>query len=274
MTFSNAAAEMEPALRALWQRVFGDSSEYLDLFFHNCFDPAETMTASEEGVPLSVLYLLPMTVCAGEKEYDARYVYAVATAPEARSKGLSGRLLFETHRVLKERGISLSLLVPAEESLFGYYAARGYETSFYRREIVWHRTQGPTVPLCSASLPQLKQLRDSFFGRAGLFGMYDEKALLYREKENRFLKGETLSFSLDGVPGYAVCTPAEDFVLIRELAAPCDERVLRSAALYFKKNSVRVCLDGEIGDIPMAMTCWYVKKPDEKGKTSLSLVLD
>ena len=106
---------MQPQLRALWRRVFGDPEEYLDLFFAHCFDPVETMVAYEAGQVRSALYLLPLTLRIGAQALPARYIYAVATDPDYRSQGLSTALLEETHRLLAAKGIAASVLVPAEQ---------------------------------------------------------------------------------------------------------------------------------------------------------------
>lgn len=275
MRISLASPSLEGSLRSLWQRVFHDESDYLDLFFSHCFYPEHTVVAAENDTVLSALYLLPMTVRIKEKRFPAAYIYAVATLPEAQGRGLSSRVLEETHRMLKANGTALSLLVPAEKSLFDFYGARGFETLFYRRTAEKTVTAAEPLVLKKNALPELRMVREAFFSDCTVFGSYDPDALFYREAENAFLGGETLAFQSEGKTGYAVCTPLSDCLLIRELAAEPTDRVLFSLARHFQKDRVRFSLAGSSLDEPFAMASWYGEKPDfSKEKTSLTLALD
>ena len=60
----------------------------------------------------------------------AAYLYAVCTAPALRGRGNCRLLLQEAEQDLKRQGICAAVLVPAEESLFGFYARFGYRTVF------------------------------------------------------------------------------------------------------------------------------------------------
>ena len=46
----------------------------------------------EDGAPVSMLSLLPVTVTIGGEKHAARYVYAVATLPEYRRKGYASKV--------------------------------------------------------------------------------------------------------------------------------------------------------------------------------------
>jgi hypothetical protein len=166
--------------------------------------------------------------------------------------------------------------VPASESLFGYYAARGYRTEFYERVIRWQgASDGETLPLIPTDCAEQRAVRDRFFSDCVRYGTYDETALSYRGAENDFLGGTTLAFSQEGQDGYAVCLPQGDTVLVRELAGEPNETLLRSIARYFDCPRVQVRCPGGEGDKPFAMTCWYTQEPPAlSGRTALSLVLD
>ena len=74
--------EQIPDLKQLWQRVFGDSDAFLDSFFALCFSPDHCLCAMEANQLLGAMYWLDHS-CRGSK---IAYLYAVATAPEARAR--------------------------------------------------------------------------------------------------------------------------------------------------------------------------------------------
>lgn len=113
-------------LCALWREAFGDSDEYIDAFFDCCDADTCLHTLSKDGSLLSALYALPMTLKAGGKTLRAAYLYAVATFKEHRSKGYMTELMMRTHEKLQQQGFDAVLLLPADDSLAGYYTRFGY----------------------------------------------------------------------------------------------------------------------------------------------------
>jgi len=272
--FTAASDTMIPQLRTLWKRVFGDADAYLDLFFRECFPTSEALVAQEDGRICSVLYLLPLTLIAAGRPFSAKYIYAVATDPADRRRGLSTALLEEAHRRLFAEGVSATVLVPAERSLFSYYGARGFETAFTverRAEIV---CEGETLPVREAELAALQPLRDRFFASCALYGAWDEQSLAYREHEAELLGGKVICFTYKNHECYAVCVPDGETVRVAELAAPPDEIVLRTLAFAFDKRRVLLRLPAQNGE-PFAMLhrCGDFP-PVGKGPRALSLVLD
>ena len=76
------------ALKALWLACFGGPAEYLDFYYSRRFVPGDTLVWREEGRPVSMMTL--MRVRRGGE--DGVYIYAVATLPEYRGRGLMRRL--------------------------------------------------------------------------------------------------------------------------------------------------------------------------------------
>ncbi len=280
-TFTQATAAMAGPLKQLWQTVFGDAEAYISLFFEHRFAPRNTMVALFEGAPVAMLYLLPITIRQNNIDYDARYIYAVGTHPDFRSQGLSGRLLAATHARLTAAGVALSLLVPAEPSLFDYYGARGYKTEFYRKTVACTAPpDGPAAVLTPAGLPDLLALRDRAFGQSGLYARWDAGALDYQQREAALLGGETLAFSAPE-PGYALCYPAGEAVLVKEWTGTAlYPAVLNAIAARYGRDKITLLLpadfDAESEARPFAMTKWYLAERNApQGRAAyLSLVLD
>ena len=112
-----------PGLKALWKTVFGDPDSFIDTFFQTAYAPDRCRFTEENGRILSALYWFDCSYEGGR----LAYIYAVATHPEHRGKGLASRLLADTHRHLKALGYAGCVLKPAG-GLFPFYERLGYAT--------------------------------------------------------------------------------------------------------------------------------------------------
>ena len=112
-----------PGLRDLWKKAFGDTDEFLDLFFSTAYAPDRCRCIARGDAVQSVLYWFDCEL-AGQK---MAYIYAVVTDSARRGQGLCRTLLADTHRHLAQQGYQAALLVPAEESLRAMYRKLGYE---------------------------------------------------------------------------------------------------------------------------------------------------
>lgn len=119
------------ALQALWLRVFGDGDALTGRFF-SAFPPQRhTRVIAADGQIAAMASWIPVELRTGEDCIPGAYVYAVATAPERRGRGLARTLMGELERELED--VSFAALCPAEPSLYDFYGALGYETAFYHR---------------------------------------------------------------------------------------------------------------------------------------------
>ncbi len=151
------SAEYLTQLHTLWKDVFGDEDGYIDLFFARAFPSCHPFAVIENGEVQSVLYLLDCRLQAGRKLYDGYYLYAAATKPQYRRKGLMRSLIEEAKAFLHETGKDFIVLLPAGKSLYDYYEKFGFVTKLYR----WAGTlqgagQTPPDPITNeryASLP-------------------------------------------------------------------------------------------------------------------------
>jgi predicted N-acetyltransferase YhbS len=109
-------------LRAIWKEAFGDTDDFLDVFFDKIFSLSRCRCVIEDGKVAAALYWFD---CEYEKRKVA-YLYAIATLTEYRGRGLCSALMADTHKHLKKCGYSLSMLVPASKELFSFYERLGY----------------------------------------------------------------------------------------------------------------------------------------------------
>ena len=111
-----------PGLRRLWKQAFGDTDEYLDLFFGTAYSGDRSLCAMDSSRVAAALYWL-------DCEYEGgklAYLYAVATDAAYRGRGLCRKLTEQAHRILKDRGYAGAVLVPAQPGLFAMYGKMGY----------------------------------------------------------------------------------------------------------------------------------------------------
>ena len=110
-------------LLQLWKAVFGEYDGFWELFLETGFLADHCRCMVENGQVAAGLYWFD---CSCGKDKIA-YVYAVATHPAHRGRGLCRTLMEEVHALLKSRGYDSVLLVPANEGLREMYRKMGYE---------------------------------------------------------------------------------------------------------------------------------------------------
>ena len=126
-----------PALRALWSLAFGDDGAYVDNFFHTYYRPDRVLVLEEEGQVRSMTaWFDTVFVVPGRGKFRAAYLYAVATHPDCRGKGLAARLLKGADEYFRTLSIPAVTTVPAEPSLHSFFGANGL------RECFVHQSQG------------------------------------------------------------------------------------------------------------------------------------
>ena len=162
-----AARRDLPALTRLWQACFGDTEAEVRAFWQALFDCTPVyLRRAPDGSPAAMLCALPAELVGDDGDaVPAAYLYAVCTAPALRGRGHCRLLLQEAEQDLAEQDVRAAVLVPAEESLFGFYARFGYRTVFTCRTETVPAARGdcsitPLTPDGWQSLREL-QLYDS-----------------------------------------------------------------------------------------------------------------
>ncbi len=113
-------------IEKIWRTCFGDDKEYIRFYMEHRMTEENMLVMYEDGKAVAMASFLPVRyLCAGEY-VDARYVYAVATLPEYRGRGLARRIL----TFAQEHYAQPLILAPAEESLMRYYEALGFQKAF------------------------------------------------------------------------------------------------------------------------------------------------
>ena len=274
-----ATADMLPGLKQLWQTCFDDTAAGTDFVFSNLLHPERILVQADAGQPIAMLCWHPLTFTTPSAAFNGAYIFGVGTAPEHRGNGISTALLEKAEDALRGQGVRLSCLVPASESLFDFYAGRGYATQFNYRLLNVSAERIPATDwvgeLTPDTVERFAESRDlSAFGGSSLYGSWDEDYMHYTVAECRFWGGELLRFTtFEGDNGgYAACYPdGKGGILVKEaflLSEDDIDDLLATLHTYFgaKHYQLRLPTDFMLDDkwqaqtLPFAMTKWYYEE--------------
>lgn len=182
---------MTDQLIRLWQLAFGDEEGFIRLFFDTAYDPARCLYLTENSEITAALYWLDCEY-RGQKQ---AYLYAVATHPRHRGKGLCRRLMDKAHAILREQGYSAALLRPADEGLRQMYRKMGYADCSTVSEFSC-RAAAP-IPIRKITPQEFRDLRRQYLPASGVIQE---------------------GVSLDYLASYASFYTGEDFLLAGSIA--------------------------------------------------------
>ncbi|MBO7319105.1 MAG: GNAT family N-acetyltransferase [Clostridia bacterium] len=120
------------SLTELWHKVFGDDEEYIKLFFKEAYYDCDCFAEISEGKIVSAFYLLKSSIRIDGKLFNGRYLYAAATLPEYRGKGLMAKLIKDAQDSIKANDIDFIALVPASDSLYDFYGRFGFKEAMHK----------------------------------------------------------------------------------------------------------------------------------------------
>ncbi len=152
---------MTEQLKDLWQLAFGDSREFVDLFFATGFSEDRFHVLTENGQVTAALYWLD---CSYQGQTQA-YLYAVATHPDFRGRGLCRKLMEQTRDLLKARGYAAALLRPGEEGLRAMYEKMGYQICSFVSE--FSCAAGQVLPVRKVTTEEYARLRRQYLPPKG-----------------------------------------------------------------------------------------------------------
>lgn len=222
----NPSSEDIPKLKKLWQSAFGENETVLDVFFRNVYRPRNTLIISENGIPISALYLLPCEWVRNEKEpFSGLYVYAVATDENHRGQGLAGRLLREVNRIAALRNLDFLFLVPSSPSLFEFYKRHGYTesvptfTTTVSRDLLENLPPSPQKVQLGGSI-SYKECRQAAFSSLPAYISYPENHMLFSTYLYRQYGRKTITQKSGVNTAFAILEPQSETkqVFVKEIA--------------------------------------------------------
>lgn len=226
----------------IWRMSFNDTDEYIKNFFDKMYNDGIGLVYREQGVAVAALYLLEAQTVIKGHGYSTYYLYAAATLPAHRNKGIMSILIEESVDLAKHNGIDFIVVCPAEPGLFDYYGKFGFKTAFYKKAITYSRAE-LTALSKKADLSGAFNL-DVFDTRQTALGLCDflnwsEKSIKYAMFENAYTKGALAATS----DGYALYTMGgKDTMYVTEICTVgdigelFDILLLEESALTFVLN--------------------------------------
>lgn len=248
----SAGAADIPALKRLWKTCFGDEDAYIAFYFQNGYPSSRTLVLTADGVPVSMLTLMPVTLRTCSGTVQGEYVYAVATDPAGRGHGLMRELMEYAEAQSRQQKRAFLTLVPANPSLFQLYGKLGYTvcTTLGSVEI------SPAAPVSKAvkvtevgKETYFEQRREWLAGMPGSLVFSDESYLM---AEMRCTGCKTVLIQASET-GFACFYTEEETLVIREtsLAAETLNDVANTLCRCYGCSSWKAKLAN--GDVPYAM---------------------
>lgn len=133
-------------LKKLWLECFDDTEEATDLFFNKNQSMMRAFCAKDDNKIVSALYLID-TALNGRK---AHYLCGASTKPDYRKRGIMAGLIDFALEAARQDGDKFSTLMPANLSLYDYYAGFGYKAECSVTKRMYSRNELLTYCDCSS----------------------------------------------------------------------------------------------------------------------------
>ena len=114
----------------MWKTVFGDSDEYMEIYFREKYRNENTLIYFDQGKAVSSLQMLPFNFSFHGSEISIAYFSGLCTLPEARRKGFMGELIKKAFDVMVKKDIPLAILVPQDAGVMSFYRPFGFKQTF------------------------------------------------------------------------------------------------------------------------------------------------
>lgn len=196
----------------IWKICFGDEDSYTNLYYSEKYKADETAVLLYEDKIVAMATMIPGRLIRPDNEaLSLAMLYAVATHTNYQGKGFSTQIMDFCNKHLIETGMDLSILVPAEEGLFDFYAKRGYKKAFYVRELTLSYDQilafktntNKKVSIETVEADDYnKRRRDLLAGN--LYVDYNEEEIDYQKKVSMAFAADLYGINVDEIRGCAV----------------------------------------------------------------------
>lgn len=203
---------------SLWKEAFCDSEEDITFFLERKYSPDRTLICEIDGEIASMLFLLEGYMCIAGKEYPSYYLYAACTAKKHRGKGLMADLLEFAKETANSRNKYYICLMPAEKSLFDFYAKFGYKSVFKNRILTVRKKDlvcSDNIGFSDSEFSDMKvsEIRNRAFEEFDYF-KWDDNAINFAFEHNKLYSGECF----ENCNGYSLYSQCDNKVTVKEFA--------------------------------------------------------
>ena len=133
MRIEHATLVDAPMMELLWQVAFDDDEADIRSFLYRFLETDTAWVARDDGMIVSMLFVLKASLVIGADAWPIGYIYAGATLPSHRGKGYYRCLLKKAEQDALARGFTALFLQPADETLAATYERLGFTVPLYTR---------------------------------------------------------------------------------------------------------------------------------------------
>lgn len=105
-------------VKRLWKECFGDPDEYMEFYFDWKVRDNEMFGIYEDHRLVSMLHLNPYLISMNGRDFRSYYIVGVATDENYRKRGLMRKVLNESLKIMYQRKIPFTYLMPASEAIY------------------------------------------------------------------------------------------------------------------------------------------------------------
>lgn len=147
-------------IKRLWRDCFGDSPEYLDMYFNRIYRDADALTIEADGRVASSLLLQRYDLLFHGLTPSMGYIAGAVTRRSQRGRGYMTSLMLEALDISARRGDMICALIPAHDWLYFFFDRFGFSTVFLtdtQRFTSLHpfTTEGDYHPVADAYAPEV-----------------------------------------------------------------------------------------------------------------------
>lgn len=262
------AAEKDiPGLREIWHISFGDSKEYIDMFMEHQFKNALTVVYEEDSKILSMFFLFRCDFSINEKTHPSFYLYAAATLPQYRGKGIMGKMLEFSKSYAAEKNFDFIILSPAEKSLYDYYGRFGFKGCFKSQKITLNlKSEGEYAANFSENaFEKMLTFRNAAVKKSDGV-LWDEEFFRYAVYENDYTSGKTRSTK----ECYGIYFKEDDHIIFKEIIGENANKALDFALSICKEENVN---SAQIA-VPVCRECTEISENDVLINTGMAVPLN
>lgn len=220
----------------LFDEVFDEDKRFNEYFFKNIFDINNLLVCMKDNVIASMVQTIPYEI---QKIGRVTYIYGAATRPEYRNQGLMSKLLNKSFEIDKQKGFTGSILIPANESLFEFYANFGYKKAFYKNIRFYKNKPGKIMPVSIDSFGQINAVYEKAFSNAA----HTVRTKEYWQQQIKMFS-ELGGFVFQNDDSYAFGW-LNDKPEIQELIGDHKDELAGTLANYFNVQEIKASTAGE-----------------------------
>lgn len=204
-------------LQYIWKVCFRDTDEYIRFYYDNAYKSANTLVYTKDNSIVAMVTLLPMQLHRHQSKSKDKlgYIYAAATLPDYRRRGIMEALLGFAGEYAAAKGYTALVLCPATAALFAYYQKLGFCQELSHRYVTGIKllTNADNSRVMACTAQEYEAARGFVLEQGNAFLLFDAPYERYALEEAVFT-GCNLIHTADW---YAITALHEDKLFVREL---------------------------------------------------------